>query len=179
MSDAFLEPVEALPDGRRQVHLVGFMGSGKSTVARLVARHLVWNYLDLDALIERHDGRRIHEIFSADGEAGFRDIEHHVLRQAIQKPRTVVALGGGTPASRRNRGIMQASGVSVWLRCEFPICQARVGVDARRPLFTDPAAARRLFDERQPAYEASDLTVDATAPPDEVAAGVVAALGLG
>ncbi len=173
-----LEPLAALPDGRRQVHLVGFMGSGKSTVARLLARQLLWNYLDLDALVERHDGRRVHEIFASDGEAAFREIEHHVLRQAVQKPRTVVALGGGTPVAERNRAIIRAAAVSVWLRCDFATCHGRVGEDARRPLFADPDAARRLFGEREGLYSACDVAVDATAPPEEVASLIVTALGL-
>jgi len=154
-----LEPLARTASGHSQIHLAGFMGCGKSTVARLVARRLVWNYLDLDILIARHAGASIAAIFAADGEASFREMESHVLRQAVQKPCTVVALGGGTMMVEKNRQLIGRHAMSVWLRTRFSTCQERVGDAAGRPLFSDPAEARRLFDERQQDYGQALITV--------------------
>ena len=78
------DPVgSAVLGDRPQVHLAGFMGSGKSTVGRLVARRLLWNFLDLDGVIERHEGRSVSRIFEESGARHFRDAERHVLRQVV------------------------------------------------------------------------------------------------
>ena len=165
-----LEPLARTASGQSQIHLSGFMGCGKSTVAQLLARRLVWNYLDLDVLITRHAGASVAEIFAAEGEDAFRDMESHVLRQAVQKPRTVVALGGGTMMLERNREVSAKHGLSVWLRASFETCLERVGDGAGRPLFAHQADARRLFDARQPHYALATVSVDA----DGAAAQVVA-----
>jgi shikimate kinase len=169
-----LEPLARTATGRTQIHLLGFMGCGKSTVARLLAQRLVWNYLDLDVLVARHVGMSIPEIFAVHGEATFRDAERHALRQAVQKPRTVVALGGGTPVDPANRALMSARALSVWLRVDFDVCRVRAGQDGMRPLFDDVDAARLRFAERQSIYAAADVTVDAADDPAAVAAAVEA-----
>lgn len=171
-----LEPVSAIAGSWMQLHLVGFMGAGKSTVGRLLARRLLWSFVDLDALIERHADRRVQEIFAADGEEGFRAIERFVLRQAVQKPRTVVALGGGTFVDSAGREISRAHAVSVWLRCPPEVLVARIGpVQSARPLW-DPTTVAERLEARRPHYEMADFQVDADAEPVEVAARVLAAL---
>jgi len=167
-----MEPLEGTATGELQIHLMGFMGSGKSTVARHLARRLVWNYLDLDALVVRHEGASIAAIFADSGEAGFRRIERHVLRQAVQKPRTVVALGGGTPVSTANREVIGRHAMSVWLRVGFAVCRERVAGDDSRPLFADLDAAHRLFTARAEAYATADFTVEGERPAAEVAAAI-------
>jgi len=170
-----LEPLARTASGHLQIHLLGFMGCGKSTVARLLARRLVWNYLDLDVLITRHAGKSVAAIFAADGEAAFRDIERHVLRQVVQKPCTIVALGGGTMLLEQNRELVERHAMSVWLQASFATCQARVGEGAGRPLFGDPEAARKLFEERQTHYAEATVTVGAEDAAQDVAARVEAA----
>ncbi len=170
-----LEPLPRTASGHAQIHLLGFMGSGKSTVAGLLARRLVWNYLDLDVLIARHAGASIAAIFATEGEAGFRDMETYVLRQVVQKPRTVVALGGGTMLLERNRELIARHAMSVWLRAAFRTCQSRVGEGAGRPLFGDPEDARRLFDDRQSDYATAALTVNAEDAAQDVAIRIEAA----
>ncbi len=155
--------------GRRQIHLIGFMGSGKSTVGRLVARRLVWNFLDLDVLIERHAGRSIAAIFAADGEAGFRELESFVLRQAVQKPQAVVALGGGTPIDPVNWSVSSRAAITVWLRCPLPVMLGRVADTGERPLWLERQQLQRLLAAREPQYGRCDHTVDATAAPELVA----------
>lgn len=174
------EPLAAVGDERSQVHLLGFMASGKSTVAQALARRLVWNFLDLDAVIERHVGSTVAEIFAAHGEAGFREHERFVLRQVVQKPRTVVALGGGTPLSEANRRISAAAAVTVWLRVPFDVLADRVAAAGaagrRRPLWASDQDAQRLYEERAEAYALADLAVAADDEAATVAARVEARL---
>ncbi len=167
-----LEPLARTVSGHAQIHLLGFMGCGKSTVARLLARRLVWNYLDLDVLIARHAGASISAIFATEGEAGFRDMESHVLRQAVQKPRTVVALGGGTMLLEPNRELVARHAMSVWLRASFETCRLRVGDGAGRPLFGDLEGARNLFRARQDDYARATLQIDAEDDPNGIAARI-------
>ena len=169
-----VEPLTQTASGQGQIHLSGFMGCGKSTVAQLLARRLVWNYLDLDVLIARHAGASVAEIFAADGEGAFREMESHVLRQAVQKPRTVVALGGGTVTIEQNRQVSARHGLGVWLRTSFEVCLERVGDGAGRPLFAEPIAARRLFDERQSHYALATVSVDGNVAAAQVAARIEA-----
>ncbi len=167
--------------GKRQVHLVGFMGCGKSTVGQLLARRLLWNFLDLDVLIVRHAGRPIADIFAEEGEESFRQTETFVLRQATQKPRTVVALGGGAHLAAENRELSARTATSVWLRCEFAELRRRIDAAgarqrAVRPLWADPEAAQVLLEQRNAIYAQADLIVDAEAPVDDVAASIEALL---
>lgn len=173
-SELGMDALPATAAGHRQIHLWGFMGSGKSTVAMALARRLVWNYLDLDILVARHAGKSVAQIFADDGESEFRKVERHALRQAVQKPRTVVALGGGTPMASSNRELGELHATSVWLQVGFDVCRDRVGADNRRPLFDDPEIARQLFDARQSVYASADLAVDATAESAVVAAAIEA-----
>src|ERR1700736_1699226 len=108
------------------VCLTGFMGSGKSTVGRLLAAQLAWHFVDLDSEIERHTGLPISQIFEQKGEAVFRDIEHDCLGRVLgwaseRDARVVLALGGGTFAQSRNAALLRnvdAPGVAiVWLDC--------------------------------------------------------------
>ena len=163
---------------RAQVHLAGFMGSGKSTVGRLVARRLLWNFLDLDGVIERHEGRSVSRIFEESGAQHFRDAERHVLRQVVLKPATVVALGGGTLINPESQALCRESAAVVWLRCPLEVLEKRLHDTAtRRPLWGDREALQARFDERLAGYESAEFCVDADAPPDQVAECVVKLLG--
>src|SRR5437773_9275479 len=87
---------------RKLIYLLGFMGSGKSTVGALLARELGWHFIDLDTTIEAAEGKTIREIFEAEGEAPFRTIEHAVLTEASKTEPAVISLGGGTFAQKPN-----------------------------------------------------------------------------
>ncbi len=167
-----------LPDHRRQIHLTGFMGSGKSTVGRLLARHLLWNYLDLDGVVERHAGGTVAEIFEDGGEATFRRIEAHVLRQVVSKPDTVVALGGGTLIDETNVEVSRGHAVLIWLDCPLEVMRHRCGeLDTARPLWGDPDSLQARLDERLPGYRSAELRVDASAEPEAVVEAVISAIG--
>src|SRR5216683_8114311 len=99
----------------RVVCLTGFMGSGKSTVGRILAAQLAWHFADLDAEIERESGLSVSQIFSQKGEAVFREIEHECLARILgsaseRNTRLVLALGGGTFTQLRNAGLIREFG---------------------------------------------------------------------
>jgi len=167
-----------LADGRRQVHLTGFMGSGKSTVGQLLARRLLWNFLDLDGAIERQEGHSVARIFEEGGESAFREIERHVLHQVVQKPSTVVALGGGTLIDPANQRLCAERAAVIWLRCPLEGLQQRcAGLQESRPLWGDEEALQRRYEERLPGYETAAHVVDATAGPEQVVAEILRSLG--
>ena len=171
------ERVSELPGGKRQLHLTGFMGSGKSTVGQVLARRLVWNYLDLDGVIARHAGKTVAGIFAEQDEESFRAMEGHVLRQVVQKPRTVVALSGGTLMDPDNRTVCVQAATLVWLRCPLEVIRGRCGERSKeRPLWGSVEELERLLEARRPGYGSADFIVDGSGAPAEVAEAVLAAL---
>lgn len=163
-------PHPRLAGGRGQLHLTGFMGSGKTTVGRLLARRMLWNYLDLDAVVERLSGRKVADVFEERGEGGFRRLERQALRQVVDRPSTVVALGGGTLLDPGNRRLSSSRAVLVWLRCPLEVLRRRCapgGESSVRPLWSvDDLEA--LYEAREPGYREAELIVDATRPGREV-----------
>ena len=143
-----------------RIFLVGFMGSGKSTVGPLVAKRLGWTFIDLDHQIEQEQGRPIREIFDQQGEPEFRTIETRVLRSLKDRPACVIALGGGAFVQEVNRPIVAELGVSVFLDCRLEVIHARCPADGTRPLFETPEAVRDLYAVRYPLYTKSDFSID-------------------
>ena len=114
--------------------LMGMMGAGKTTVGRIVARELGWEFEDLDAVIVRGSGLEIADIFSRYGEEGFRKCEHRYLKEMLSSANSLVlALGGGTVGLHENRELLQKTAV-VWLKGPLPLLYSRVANDATRPL---------------------------------------------
>jgi shikimate kinase len=156
------------------VCLTGFMGSGKSTVGRLLAARLAWHFVDLDCEIERHTGLPIAQIFEQKGEPLFRDIEHECLTRVLgwaseRDARVVLALGGGTFAQPRNAALIhdvdspQRAGIAVvWLDCAIESLLQRCVLMGDRPLFRDEASFRRLYDERLPYYRQADYRIESS-----------------
>jgi shikimate kinase len=164
------------------VVLIGMMGTGKTTVGRLVADRLGRAFVDTDREVEARTGRTVAAIFAEEGEAVFRRWESLVLREVLARrgPR-VVAVAGGAVGDAANRALLAGAGVTVWLRADPTVLVERVRSGTHRPLLADdPAGAlRRLADERAPWYaEVADVVVDVDAlHPDAVADAVVAACG--
>jgi shikimate kinase/3-dehydroquinate synthase len=146
------------------------MGSGKSSVGRLLARRLGYEFEDLDRRIEERAGRTIAEIFRDDGEEAFREREREEARAVSRLEERVVATGGGAFARPETRAILQQGALTVWLRCDLDHILARVPPDGSRPLAGNRAIMQALLAEREPSYRQADVVVDASAgTPREVA----------
>lgn len=117
--------------------LIGLRGTGKSTIAQLVAERLGWSWCDADCEIERRAGKSIKEIFDEEGEPAFRDWETQVVADLAQRDRTVLALGGGAVVRGENRAALARQGKIVWLTASPETLWARIQADvttaARRP----------------------------------------------
>jgi shikimate kinase len=136
-----------------KVYLVGFMGAGKTSVARALARRLDWQAVDIDELIEKRERETVANLFARRGEAYFRGVERAVLLDQAGSRHVVVATGGGTFVDPQNRAVINRDGVSVWLDVPLEGLIARVPADGRRPLAADRADFERLYAARRAAYE--------------------------
>jgi shikimate kinase len=171
-----------LSEPSRHVVLVGLMGSGKSTIGRVLADRLGWPLIDSDAEVERVTGRTVRDIFETSGEPAFRSVETQVLLDAMKSPTpSIIAAAGGVVLSQANRDALRAATAVVWLRCEPDILVKRVsdGSDHRPLLAEDPVATLRTMHRDRNTLYASVATViidvDARTPRDiaDEIAGVV------
>lgn len=143
-----------------KVYLVGFMGAGKSTVARALARRLDWKVEDIDERIERRERRDIPTIFRHEGEPYFRALERDEIIALLGERGVVVATGGGTVVDPANRELMLRDGAVVWLDAPFSTVLERVPVDGRRPLAADRMEMEQLYNQRLAAYRQAHLRID-------------------
>ncbi len=148
------------------IYLVGFMGSGKSTVGKLLAYELGWSFVDLDDDIEAAQGRTIADIFDKEGEEEFRRLETQAIQKRVRTIQTgrpmVVALGGGAFSVQANYELLQDNGVTVWLDCPLTLIRARLGGGVDRPLARDPSHFEHLYFARRAAYQRADYRVEIT-----------------
>jgi shikimate kinase len=168
--------------------LIGYRATGKTTLARLVAGRIAWDWIDADTEIERRAGKSISRIFAEDGEPAFRDLEAGVISEFCRRNRLVLAAGGGAPLRPENRRAMRAGGKVVWLTARPETILARMAADAttaaRRPSLTDRPALEeiiQLLARREPIYsEAADLIVDTEGrQPAEVAEEIIKTMQIG
>jgi shikimate kinase len=161
------------------VVLVGFMGSGKTSVGRELAALLGWSFLDLDTLIEERAGRSVADVFRESGEPAFRAAELLAAREAATRGRCVIAAGGGAFAEPATRAALRAGASCVYLECDLQTILARVPRDGSRPLAGNRERMRRLLQARESSYRAADLRVDASrGTPAELAVMIARALGI-
>lgn len=167
------------------ITLVGYRGTGKSTIAAALAERLGWTAIDADAEVEFRAGRSIKDIFAAEGEAGFRRRERAVLAELLQRDKSVIASGGGAVLDPDTRRDMIAAGPVVWLTASLETILLRLAADAatpgRRPPLTPHDAQTEiatLLALRMPYYrEVATLTVATDArPPEDILAEVLAGL---
>lgn len=148
-----------------KIYLVGFMGAGKSTVAEALGTRLEWQVADIDELIEARERRAIADIFSQDGEAYFRRVEHAVLQELLPQRHTIVATGGGTFVDPASRMAINSDGASIWLNLSFEQVIERLPHDGRRPLAADRTAMLALYEARCTAYALAHLRLDTRRTP--------------
>ena len=164
----------------RPVVLTGFMGSGKTSVGRLLADSLGYSLIDLDAVIVTEAGKTIHEIFAERGESGFRILESGCLERELPKGRVVIACGGGVVLSEANRRLMRELGFVVNLAASFPTILERLRGATDRPLYTGEDASSRvleLMEQREQYYQDADIRIDTDGKSvEDVAAEILAVL---
>lgn len=146
------------------IYLIGFMGSGKSTVGRLLAEEIGWRFADIDDDIEHQQRRSIPALFETLGEEAFRQIEHDAILRRVNAVRRgvpiVLALGGGSFTRPENIELLCENGITVWLDTTFSIVQKRVGYSDHRPLARDPKRFAQLYEERREMYAKADFRVE-------------------
>ena len=164
--------------------LVGFMGSGKSSVGKALAQRLGWRFRDLDEEIESRCRRKIGDIFRAEGEESFRAVEHEALREMLKEAAstpTVAALGGGAYARQENIELIRSSTVTavfldgpvdeLWQRCQTE--------SKERPLLKSQNQFRQLYETRRSFYMTARLRIETSAKQiDTIAAEIALQLGL-
>ncbi|MFQ5828288.1 MAG: shikimate kinase [Candidatus Methylomirabilia bacterium] len=161
------------------VILVGFMGAGKSTVGRLLARRLGRCFVETDDMITAQEGCSIPEIFATKGEAYFREREAELLNLLELKGGNVIATGGGFPCYPGRMETLKALGTVIWLAGDFEALYGRAERAGTRPMLDGKtkAEARALYRERLPSYRRTHLTVDAgQLGVDQVVARILALL---
>ena len=151
-----------------KLYLVGFMGAGKTTVARALGRRIGWRVEDIDERIESRERTSVAALFASRGEAYFRQAERNVLHELLPERNVIVATGGGTFVDPENRSAMLADGAVAWLDVPLTRIIDRVPPDGRRPLAADRTQMEQLFLRRQVAYGQAHIRVDASRPVDEV-----------
>ena len=142
-----------------KIYLVGFMASGKTTVARALAERLGWQFEDIDELIERRERLTIADVFTRHGEAYFRGVEREILKLLQPLRHVVVATGGGTFADPDNRAFINLDGLSVWLDVPLVELIPRIPLDGRRPLAANRAELERLYAARLESYRLAHVRV--------------------
>lgn len=135
--------------------LIGPMGAGKSTIGRMLASKLGFDFVDTDQVIEQRTGANIPWIFDVEGEAGFRDREQAVLAELVMLNNTVIATGGGIIEREENRKLLQSLNKVIYLTASIDQLVARTSKDKKRPLLQVPdpkAKIIELLERRDPLY---------------------------
>lgn len=164
--------------------LMGFMGSGKSTVGKLLAELLDFDFIDLDYLLEENQQMTVAEIFEVKGEKYFRVLESQVLANLVSCKHTVVSLGGGTPCSQKNIETIKDLGLSIYLKMDtIALMNRLIGEQHSRPLikaFQDEQQLSNFIEgkiaERKKYYEQADFIIDGEGSPKEVVENIICLL---
>ena len=161
LSSSFSAAEQDIYELTRPVFFIGFMGAGKTSVARKLARMCGVASVDMDTYLERREGKKIKDVFAEVGEEGFRAIETDVLAELMGKEPLLVSCGGGVITRAEYREMLAEGGFVVFLYVDADEAASRISDKSTRPLFQDLEAARRRNEERLPLYRAaSDAMVD-------------------
>ena len=150
-----------------RIFLVGYMGSGKSSVGRLLAKKTGWPFIDLDLFIENRYRKSVSQIFSENGETVFREMEQHILREVSLFEQAVISTGGGTPCFHNNMALMKQSGITIYLKVSIPELTKRLEASKHsRPLIKNKtkedlaAFITENLKVREVFYNAADMILD-------------------
>ncbi|SNZ08430.1 shikimate kinase [Persephonella hydrogeniphila] len=159
----------------KNIYLVGFMGSGKSTVGKILAEKLKMRFTDIDQLIEKEEGKAIPQIFKEKGEKYFRELEKKMLEKIQEEKNLVVSTGGGLGADRENMEKMKKNGLVVWLDVSFEEILKRCEGDQNRPLLNQPVEKiKKLYDKRIPIYKLAHIHIKTdNKKPEEIAEEII------
>lgn len=168
--------ISNLPD---RIFLCGFMGAGKSTLGRRLAKRLKMNFMDLDKIIEQESAQSIPEIFEQDGEETFRKLEQSALLSVIRSKKGVIALGGGSLQNQHMVDHLKLNGLLIFIDTPFSVIFERIADDSGRPLLTDEngelkseellhSQLKALYEKRLPLYRQAVITVDSSGGLKEV-----------
>lgn len=153
--------------------LCGFMGCGKTTVGKELARITGKKFVDTDEMIEKEQGASISEIFETKGEDYFRELEHEICKKCGAMKNAVISTGGGAMTFEGNVEAIKANSAVVFLDVSFETVCERVGNGETRPLFRDKEKARALFESRKIKYEnAADYIIDGSFSPSITASKI-------
>ena len=148
---------------KKNIIFIGFMGAGKSLIARELSKNLSINYYDTDYEIEKKEGLSINNIFSKYGEKYFRKIEEQVCLEILKNKNCIVSLGGGSILSKKIRSVIKQNSISIYLKVENETLFRRLFNSKKRPLLKNIAGIndiKDIFEERKKYYELADFTVD-------------------
>ncbi len=152
---------------KRNIVLVGFMGTGKTTVGRLLAEQTGMPLVDMDALIEERAGKTINEIFAAEGEPYFRQLEREMVQELANREGQIVSTGGGIVLNPDNIADFEKTGLVICLLANAETVLERIRHDASRPLLAGDKATKitELLKTRKPLYEAIAHKIDTNGRP--------------
>jgi shikimate kinase len=145
------------------IALIGFMGTGKTSVGRLVAEQLHFDYLDTDEMIQTATGKTIAEIFSANGEPAFRELEEKTVAELTGKMQTIISAGGGLPVNPKNLASLKTHALVVCLWASPAKIWERVRNQTHRPLLHDPDPQKKIHELlaiREPFYKQADILLN-------------------
>lgn len=174
-----LSTLRGVSSARTNIVLIGFMGSGKTSIGRIVAQRLGFQFVDTDAVIVERAGMQVAEIFERHGEAWFREQETATLRSLSILNRAVISTGGGIVTREENHALLRELGFVVWLTASEDVIFERVSRNTKRPLLQTPnprATVHELLEKRRGLYEAvAQFTLDTTTLAHETTASTLIA----